>query len=61
MEGQTSVSSRHLIGSPLTENGVPSGVSSELERTSDHGISKRTFPEGDIINGILDIRINETV
>lgn len=59
LEGQTSVSSRHLIGSPLTENGVPSGVSSELEKTSDHGISKRTFPEGDIINGILDIRINE--
>lgn len=61
LEGQiTSVSSRHLIGSPLTENGVQSGVSSELETTSDHGISKRTFPEGDIINGILDIRINET-
>lgn len=60
LDGQiTSVSSRHLIGSPLTENGVQSGVLSKLETTSDHGLSKRTFPEGDISKGILDIRIND--
>ena len=45
--------------SPLTENGVQSGVSSRSETASDHGLTKRNFPEGDAIKGFLDIRIND--
>lgn len=56
LHGQiTGVSSGHLIGSPL----AASEVSSKLETASDHGLTKRTSPEGDIIKGILDIRIND--
>lgn len=60
LHGQiTSVSSGHLIVSPLAANGVQSEVSSKLETASGHGLTKRTSAEGDTIKGILDIRIND--